>query len=157
MYQYTVYRAKKDKTGMAATLEAKNGDCYLILAKQNPQAENDSFFWRKNGEKADPAKNASIKLGLSDIGSILSIIKGQTKEVKLYHEFEPQGAPKIVTQINLSEVERDGVWAGVGLTVTRAGAKYAILLGLADLSIIEVLLRTAILDMCFVEVKAREE
>lgn len=157
MYQYTVYRAKKDKTGVAVSFSISDNGCFLIFAKQQP-TDNDSFAWVKKGEKSDPKRNATIHLGLADIGAMLTVLNGIEPQLELYHEFPKNEANKIVSIISLSQYSKDiknkkgenVTLRGMALNLSRSGEKFGLILSLADVEIYRVLFAEAVLNLTHV-------
>jgi hypothetical protein len=153
-YQYTIYRAKKDNTGLAASFQASKDLCYLKLAKQQQSKDdNDSFAWQRKGDNPDPSKHLNVKLGLQDLGNMLGVLNNSQAETKLYHEYLPKEGEKIVTQIFLSKFVKDGVFRGYSLMVNRSQNKYALLLSCADVENIKLLFSEAVMMQLFHEVK----
>lgn len=157
MYQHTLYRAKKDKSGVAAQFQVNEAVAFLKVARQVKDSANDTFSWSKKGEVPDAKKNVNIKLGLPDLGSILSVLNGNLKSVKLYHEFQPKEGEKVVTQITVSRYEKKTEtpivsleYAGISFGVSRAGEKYGFIAGPSDAEVLVVLFKSAILSQCHV-------
>ncbi len=83
---YQIYKPRKENKGGASTwsLPTKNKN------KEEDKRRNESMFLEMSqqiGEKEFDWKNKLImKLGISDIGSLISVLEKRENETKLFHE-----------------------------------------------------------------------
>lgn len=147
MYQYILYKPRKDLSGIGANFQITRSDCFLSLAKQvASKDDNDAFDWADENKKP----KCCIKLGLPDIGQILALFEAKVAEIKLFHSFEKEGV-KTTTTINASPYQSDGVVKGYSFNITRGGVKYGIGISFPEAEILKVLFKEAILGLCYKE------
>lgn len=148
-----MYRPKADKKGLAAQIQINGDSCYLKLARQVPSTgEYDAFGWQKKGEQPDPKKNLNVKLGLADIGSILSVFSNRQEKVTLFHKFTPKDGVETTTVIEVAKFAgADGKAKGYSFNVSKAKEKFGFIVGFGEVEVIRPLLNEAILGQTFVE------
>lgn len=154
-----MYRPKSDKKGLAAQVQVNGENCYLKLARQEQSAgEYDKFSWQKKGEVSDPTKNLNVKIGLSDIGSILSVLNNRQQDVTLFHKFTGKDGVENTTVIAIAKYSnKDGVAKGYSVNVSKGKEKYGFILSYTDIEVLRPMFNEAILNQVTVNFEKSEQ
>lgn len=158
MLQYLMYRPKADKKGLAAQFQVNNDACYLKLARQETSSgEYDKFSWQKKGEHSDGTKNLNVKMGLSDLGSILSVFNNRQPETTLFHKFTGKDGVENTTVIAVAKyANKEGVAKGYSVNVSKNKEKYGFILSYTDVEVVRSMFNEAILNQLTVNFEKSE-
>jgi len=163
MYQYNLYRSKKDNSGVAVQFKVNKESLYLSLAKQkSSEGKNGTYHWLKKGDVPDNKKSINIKFGLPDIGSFLSVIDGKQDKVDIYHEFVKDDK-KSVTHIGFVSYSKEGTdkqgkpitYKGYALNINRDGEKYSLVISVSEAEVLKLVLQEAAMNQCYIELKEK--
>jgi hypothetical protein len=156
-----MYRPKTDKTtgkkvGLAAQLQINGDACYLKLARQEESTgEYDKFSWQKKGETSDGTKNLNVKLGLADIGSVMSVFCNRQEKVTLFHKFMNKDNVETTTVIEVAKyLDATKVTKGYSVNVSKGKEKYGFIVGHGEVEILRTLLTEAVLGQSVVTLKS---
>ena len=134
--KYQIYKPRKDNNGAASqwSIQAEKNAVFLEISKQTGE------------KKFDWDKKLIMKLGINDIGSLMSVLEKREIETELFHQ-NPKGNSSLKLKKHLDQKNKDRGWV-LTMGVKREDAEFVRIshgLTFAEGAILLVLLRQAVL------------
>ena len=105
---YTIYKANRNNNGSAVQFDFNSGKGCVFIDCAN----------QKNDERFDWENKLTVKLSPADISKIITVLKGKTQNIKLFHQ-PSKGAYKSSENVKNNVVELSSSGTGYYLRVSR--------------------------------------